>query len=389
MEPSTQFPVRKIIHVDMDAFYASVEQRDHPEYRGKPIIVGGSPKSRGVVCTASYEARVFGVHSAMSCAQAYRQCPQGIFVRPRFEAYKAVSQQIQQIFYAFTDLVEPLSLDEAYLDVTQNKVGEASATRIAQEIRRRIRAETGLTASAGVAPNKFLAKLASEAHKPDGLTVIRPEKIEGFLLDLPVRKIHGIGKATEARMLELGIERVRDLLAFPEATLAQHFGKSGHWYYQLARGQDNRPVRPRIERKSIGSEETFAQDVLDVQWLEQKLWSLCEDVMRDVKTKRFLARTATVKLTYSDFEKITRSKTVDHPLEGTDALWQLARVLLLEHTQVGARKVRLLGVSVSHPQTAAPVEALALEEGPQLLLPFMALPRYTQRRTAPLAARMA
>lgn len=357
---------RKIIHVDMDAFYASVEQRDHPEYRGKPVVVGGSPKSRGVVCTASYEARRFGVHSAMACSQAYRLCPHAIFVRPRFDAYKAVSQQIRQIFLSVTELVEPLSLDEAYLDVTENLLGEPSATRIAQAIRRRIFEETQLTASAGVAPNKFLAKLASEVNKPDGLTVVPPARVNDFLIDMPVRKIHGIGKATESRLSELGIETIRDLRVWSERDLIHHFGKAGAWYYQLARGEDDRAVQPHRQRKSVSSEETFAQDTLDLEFLELELWRLCEEVISYVQRRSFVARTVTLKLTYSDFERVSRSRTMEHPLTQAPELWTLARGLLREHTEAGQRKVRLLGVGVSNPA----LERLR-EDDQQLWLPFM------------------
>ncbi|MFM7202105.1 MAG: DNA polymerase IV [Myxococcota bacterium] len=354
---------QKIIHIDMDAFYASVEQRDEPALRGKPVVVGGPPNSRSVVCTASYEARVFGVRSAMPCSQAQRLCPHALFVYPRFEVYQQVSAQLRRIFLDYTDLVEPLSLDEAYLDVTQNKVGNPSATRIAQEIRQRIWDETGLTASAGVAPNKFLAKLASDFHKPNGLTVIRPEQVEAFLLPLPVKKIHGIGEATNTRMAELGIHTVADLRRWHERELVLHFGKTGHWYYQLARGQDPRSVKPNRPRKSIGAEETFARDVLDIEALEQKLWELSHEVAEYAERRHFEMRTITLKVTYTGFEKITRSKTVEHPLSGADALWRIARSLLREHTHAGQKAVRLIGVSVSNP-------LLDRAESPQLLLPF-------------------
>lgn len=359
-------PVRKIIHVDMDAFYASVEQRDDPTLKGRPVVVGGSPKSRAVVCTASYEARKFGVKSAMACSQAYRLCPQAVFLPPRFQVYSEVSRQIRQIFLSVTDLVEPLSLDEAYLDVTENNMGEPSATRLADAIRRRIFEETQLTASAGVAPNKFLAKLATEVNKPDGLTVIPPHRVHEFLIDMPVRKIHGIGKATDARMSELGIVTIRDLLVWSERDLIQHFGKAGSWYYQLARGEDDRQVRPHRPRKSIGSEETFARDTVDMQFLEGELWRLCSEVAEHVQRKQFVARTVSIKLTYSDFEKISRSRTVEHPLTQAQQLWDIAKVLLREHTEAGQRLVRLLGVSVSNPALER-----AREDDPQLWLPFM------------------
>ncbi|MCH8496286.1 MAG: DNA polymerase IV, partial [Balneolales bacterium] len=252
--------MKKIIHVDMDAFYASVEQRDDPSLVGRPVIVGGSPQSRGVVATCSYEARKFGVHSAMPTSQAYRLCPDGAFVYPRFDVYKEVSLQIRAIFDDYTDLVEPLSLDEAYLDVTVNKKENPSATLIAREIQSRVFDEVGLTCSAGVAANKFLAKVASGYKKPSGITVITPEKAEAFINQLPIGKFHGVGAATEKKMLELGIANGADLRERDEVDLVRHFGKSGHFYYRIAHGIDERDVKPNRIRKSVGAENTYSED---------------------------------------------------------------------------------------------------------------------------------
>src|ERR1700686_3540191 len=274
--------LRKIIHIDMDAFYASVEQRDHPELRGKPVAVGGS-RVRGVVAAASYEARKFGVHSAMPSVTAKRKCPDLIFVKPRFDAYQAISRQIRAIFAAYTPIIEPLSLDEAYLDVTENPKGISSATQIAEEIRARIRAETELTASAGVSYNKFLAKLASDHRKPDGLFVITPKMGPDFVEALPVRKFHGIGPATAKKMERLGIATGLDLRAQTLAFLQQHFGKAGSYYYWAARGVDERPVRADRVRKSVGAENTFAADLFTpeaardaLREIVDKVWWYCE-----------------------------------------------------------------------------------------------------------------
>lgn len=336
--------VRKIIHVDMDAFYASVEQRDNPELRGKPIVVGGSPNSRGVVAAASYEARKFGIRSAISSAQAYRLCPHAIFVRPRFEAYKAVSKEIMTIFFEYTDLVEPLSLDEAYLDVTVNRLQNPSATRIADEIRARIFNQTSLTASAGVAPSKFLAKIASDMNKPNGLTVIPPEKVAEILEQLPVRKIPGVGKKTEEKMLRLGIETTKDLRGWELEKLTEEFGKTGSWYYRLARGEDDREVHPTRERKSVGAEDTFLTDLLNWDALDAELGKLAARVWN--RLKGVSGKTVTVKVTYSNFEKVTRGETLNQRVGSLEQLHALA-VTLLEQTEATTRPIRLLGISVS------------------------------------------
>lgn len=256
-------PLRKIIHVDMDAFYAAVEQRDNPQLRGQPVIVGGDPGTRGVVATCSYEARKFGIHSAMSAARAYRLCPQAIFVRPRFDAYRAVSIQIRELFHEYTDLVEPLSLDEAFLDVTENKQGIEYGTRAAREILQQIQQRTGLTASAGVSYNKFLAKVASDVNKPAGLTVVTPEQAQDFIAELPIRRFHGVGRVTEKRMLARGIATGADLRQSTQEDLQRWFGKSGPYFYNIARGIDNRAVMPNRLRKSIGKETTLNEDCYD------------------------------------------------------------------------------------------------------------------------------
>jgi DNA polymerase-4 len=354
---------RKIIHVDMDAFYASVEQRDNPELRGKPIAVGGS-RERGVVAAASYEAREFGVRSAMPSVTARRKCPELVFVKPRFEVYRTVSHQIRAIFAEYTALVEPLSLDEAYLDVTENLKALASATEIAEEIRARVRAETGLTASAGVSYNKFLAKMASDERKPDGLFVITPRMGPGYVEALPVGKFHGIGPATRARMEGLGIYSGADLKARPLSFLQEHFGKAGPYYYSLAWGVDDRLVTADRVRKSYGAETTFQADLFTAEEalaaldpLIGKVWSYCEG-------SAIRGRTATLKAKYADFQQITRSRTVDEPVASRSALQEIVIALAEPLFPVG-KGIRLLGVTIS---------SLDLDPSPrvgrQLLLPF-------------------
>ena len=301
-------PVRKIIHIDMDAFYASVEQRDNPELRGKPVAVGGS-QARGVVAAASYEARKFGVRSAMPSVTAKRKCPDLIFVKPRFDVYKAVSLQIREIFAEYTPLIEPLSLDEAYLDVTENLKGIVSATWIAEEIRARIRAETELTASAGVSYNKFLAKLASDHNKPDGLFVITPEMGPAFVETLPVRKFHGIGPATARKMEQLGIRTGLDLKAQTLAFLQQHFGKAGSYYYWAARGIDERPVRADRIRKSVGAENTFPADLFTYEAARDQLRDIIDKVWAHCERSGTRGRTVTLKIKFANFRQITRSRT--------------------------------------------------------------------------------
>lgn len=338
--------IRKIIHVDMDAFYAAVEQRDDPSLRGQPVIVGGSPTGRGVVATCSYEARRFGIHSAMPAARAVRLCPDAVFVHPRFDVYRAVSRQIQAIFRDYTDRIEPLSLDEAYLDVTDTPGFQGSATLIARDIRRRIREEAGLTGSAGVSYNKFLAKQASDMDKPDGLTLITPEQGARFIAGLAIGRFHGVGAATERRMRELGIGNGADLRAWTLVDLQQAFGKRAAFYYAIARGIDDRPVQASRERKSIGAENTFVADLSQREALMAELEPLTAKVAASLAAKRLQARTLTLKVKYADFVQITRSRSRPQPwVSAADMLYHLDG--LLAQTDAPARAVRLLGVTVS------------------------------------------
>jgi DNA polymerase IV len=336
---------RKIIHIDMDAFYASVEQRDNPELRGKPVAVGGS-RERGVVAAASYEARKFGVHSAMPSITAKRKCPDLIFVKPRFDAYKAISLQIREIFARYTPLIEPLSLDEAYLDVTENLKGILSATWIAEEIRAMIRTETELTASAGVSYNKFLAKLASDHRKPDGLFVITPQMGPAFVETLPVRKFHGVGPATARKMAGLGITTGLDLRAQTQALLQQHFGKAGSYYYWAARGVDERPVRADRVRKSVGAENTFPADLFTCEAACEALRDIIDKVWAHCEGSGARGRTVTLKVKFANCWVITRSRTGQMPIGTRGELEQLGYALLEPLFPV-ARGIRLLGVSLS------------------------------------------
>src|SRR5881394_458493 len=320
-------PVHKIIHIDMDAFYASVEQRDNPELLGKPVAVGGS-QARGVVAAASYEARQFGVRSAMPSVIAKRKCPNLIFVKPRFDVYKAVSLQIRQIFAEYTPTIEPLSLDEAYLDVTENLKGIVSATWIAEEIRARIRSETQLTASAGVSYNKFLAKLASDHRKPDGFFVITPEMGPAFVETLPVRKFHGIGPATARKMEQIGVRTGLDLRAQTLDFLQQHFGKAGSYYYWAARGIDERPVRADRIRKSVGAENTFASDLFTYEAARDALREIVDKVWRYCEGAGIRGRTVTLKVKFANFQIITRSRTGQIPIRTRGELEQLGDALL-------------------------------------------------------------
>ncbi|UPJ58964.1 DNA polymerase IV [Bradyrhizobium sp. 192] len=338
-------PVRKIIHIDMDAFYASVEQRDNPELRGKPVAVGGSAE-RGVVAAASYEARQFGVRSAMPSVTAKRQCPDLIFVRPRFEVYKAISRQIRDIFAEHTPVIEPLSLDEAYLDVTENMQGIPLARDIALKIRAKIKAETGLNASAGISYNKFLAKLASDHRKPNGQFVISPEMGPAFVETLPVGKFHGIGPATAAKMNALGLFTGLDIRNQTLAFMNANFGKSGAYYYWISRGVDERPVRANRIRKSIGAETTFSTDLTEFDALATELKPLVDKVWRHCETTGNRGRTVTLKIKFADFEIITRSKSVPAAVAGRDDLERLASGLL-EVEMPLPKRVRLLGVSLS------------------------------------------
>jgi len=336
---------RKIIHIDMDAFYASVEQRDNPELRGKPVAVGGS-RERGVVAAASYEARKFGVHSAMPSITAKRKCPDLIFIKPRFDAYKAISLQIREIFAEYTPIIEPLSLDEAYLDVTENLKGIISATQIAEEIRARIRAETELTPSAGVSYNKFLAKLASDHRKPDGLFIITPKMGPVFVETLPVRKFHGVGPATAKKMARLGIETGLDLRAQTQPFLQRHFGKAGAYYYWAARGIDERPVRADRIRKSVGAENTFPADLFTYEAARDALQEIVDKVWVYCERAGIRGRTVTLKVKFANFQQITRSRTGQTQIATRSELEELGNALLDPIFPV-KRGVRLLGVSLS------------------------------------------
>jgi len=345
---------RKIIHIDMDAFYASVEQRDNPELRGKPVAVGGS-RERGVVAAASYEARKFGVRSAMPSITAKRRCPDLIFVKPRFDVYEAVSRQIRKIFAEYTHLIEPLSLDEAYLDVTDNLKGIATATEIARQIRAKIRAEMSLTASAGVSYNKFLAKLASDYRKPDGLFVITPKMGPAFVEDLPVGKFHGIGPATTAKMNKFGIQTGRDLRTQSMAFLQDHFGKAGAFYYWIARGIDDRPVRANRVRKSVGAENTFAVDLFTFEAARDELSPIIDKVWRYCERTGTRGRTVTLKIKYADFHQITRSQSLPGVIEGRKVLEETSTELLRAQFTV-TKGIRLLGVSISGLTAAEPAD---------------------------------
>lgn len=338
--------VRRIVHIDMDAFFAAVEQRDDPALRGRPVAVGHG-RARGVVAAASYEARRYGVRSAMPSVTALRRCPELVFVAPRFDAYRAVSRQIQGIFARFTALIQPLSLDEAYLDVTEAAREAGSATAIAEAIRAEIRAETGLTASAGVSYNKFLAKLASDHRKPDGLFVITPRMGPDFVAGLAVEAFHGIGPSTAARMHALGIATGADLRARDLAELTRHFGKAGGFYFGLARGQDDRPVNPDRQAKSLGAERTFARDLTRREDATEALAPLCARVFAAVARGEHAARTVTVKVKFADFRLITRSRSFALPIVSAAALEAAGRELLGGVFPVPLG-IRLLGVSVSN-----------------------------------------
>lgn len=337
---------RKIIHFDMDAFYASVEMRDDPALRGKPVVVGGPPNSRAVVTTASYEARKFGIRSAMPCSQARRLCPQAIFVPPDFAKYSAASQQIRDVFHRYTRLVEPLSLDEAYLDVTDNERG-LFATKIARLIQQEIFDTLRLTGSAGVAPNKLLAKIASDMRKPHGLTVVLPEHAQTFMGPLPLRKIHGIGPVTEKRLGEAGLHRCEDVWPYNLDQLTARVGSMAAWLYDGSRGLDDRPVQTDWVRKSLGREETFAADIMDVERLASELAGIVANVSADLRDEGLKGRTVTLKVRYGDFKRITRSCTLADVTDDEGVIGAVAARLLLA-TDAGRRKIRLLGVSLSN-----------------------------------------
>ena len=332
----------------MDAFYASVEQRDNPEYRGKPIVVGGLPEGRGgVVATASYEARKFGVRSAMPSKRALQLCPQAIFVRPRFAAYKEVSNHIRAIFARHTDLIEPLSLDEAYLDVTEDKQAIGSAIEIARQIKQAIKDELRLTASAGVSINKFVAKIASDLNKPDGLTFIAPNNIETFMEQLPVEKFFGVGQVTARKMKRMGLHTGADLKRLTEQELVLHFGKSGGFYCRIVRGIDNREVQPHRETKSMGAEDTFPYDLTNIDEMNTELQKIAQNVHRSLTKYGLKGRTITLKIKYHDFKLITRSQSFPAPVNDAETLLDTAMALLLK-TELEGKKIRLLGISLSN-----------------------------------------
>lgn len=340
--------IRKIIHIDMDAFFASVEQMDNPQLRGKPVAVGGS-RDRGVVAAASYEARKFGVRSAMPSKRAYQLCPDIIFVKPRFDRYKVISEQIRAIFYQYTDLVEPLSLDEAYLDVTKNKKGIPSATLIAKAIKEQIKTEVGLNASAGISVNKFLAKIASDYQKPSGLTLIGPEKVHEFLKQLPIEDFFGVGKVTAEKMENLGIYKGADLLEWSKEGLYLKFGKSGLYYYDMVRGNDARPVNPHRIRKSLGAERTFDDDLSELTEMLERLDKIIEEVVRRSEKAKTKGKTITLKVKFKDFTQITRSTTQEQPIEGPEEIKKLTEKLLNDVAWSEYPKgVRLLGVTLSN-----------------------------------------
>ena len=334
---------RKIIHVDMDAFYASVEQMDNPELKGKPLAVGGS-EVRGVVSAASYEARKFGVRSAISGIQAKKLCPDLIFVPPRFDRYKEISKQIRKIFLDYTDLVEPLSLDEAYLDVTENKKGNPSATLIAQEIRKRIFEEVGLTASAGISVNKFVAKIASDYNKPNGQKTVNPDEVESFLEKLDVKKFYGVGKVTAEKMYQLGIFTGYDLKQKPIEYLEKNFGNSGMHYFQIVRGIHNSAVKPNRKIKSVGAERTFGENLSSEIFMEERLLSIAKELEKRLQKSKISGKTITLKIKYSDFTLQTRSKTLPYFVNDKHIIVDVAKDLLYQERLKNS--VRLLGISV-------------------------------------------
>ncbi len=338
---------RKIIHVDMDAFYASVEQRDSPQYIGKPLVVGASPNQRGVVAAASYEARKYGIHSAMPSKLAIAKCPNLIFVKPRFEVYRNISSQIQVIFRRYTDLLEPIALDEAYLDVTSNKQNIPYASTIARLIRNEIFQETNLTASAGVSMNKFLAKMASGKNKPNGMTVILPEQAQEFVEALPIKKFHGIGKVTAAKMNDLGIRTGADLKERSLEFLVRQFGKSGYYYYNIARAKDERAVEANRIRKSIGAENSFAIDLSNTSSILQELEKIAITLKERIDKHQASGRTITLKVKFSDYQQITRSRTLNIPTSDFKAIFSEAKALF-KTIELNNRSIRLLGLSLSN-----------------------------------------
>ena len=359
-------PKRKIIHIDMDAFYASIEQRDNPEYQGKPIAVGGSPQGRGgVVATASYEARKFGVRSAMSSKKAVQLCPEVIFIRPRFDVYKGVSQHIHEIFRRYTDLIEPLSLDEAFLDVSTDKLQIGSAIEIARQIKQAIKDELQLTASAGISINKFVAKIASDLNKPDGMTFIGPSRIESFMESLPVEKFFGVGKVTAEKMKKMGLHTGADLKKLTESELIKHFGKSGKFYFKIVRGIDDREVQPDRETKSVGAEDTFPYDLQELEEMYEALDKIARIVHNRLQKHELSGRTITLKIKYHNFKTVTRSQSFPNLIGDFETIIATAKKLL-EGTDLDDKRIRLLGVSLSNfksvsPNRNEPLDQLSLE----------------------------
>lgn len=360
--PRTADWPRKILHIDMDAFFAAVEQHDRPELRGKPVIVGGDG-GRGVVSTASYEARKFGVRSAMPGFQARQLCPQGIFVRPRFERYSEISSRVMAILRQHTDLVEPMSLDEAYLDVTRHKLKMADPVRVATMIRQSIHAMTGLTASAGVSINCFLAKIASDQNKPDGLTVIAPADIPAFLHGLPVRKMPGIGPVTEKKLAGLGIQTCGDLAGMGRRKLFDLFGKSGVDMWEKANGRDDRAVEPGGLPRQHSSEETFETDITNVERLKAKLRDFSQEMAEGLAEEGLTGRTVVLKIKYHDFQQITRSQTLGATVKSADDLYRVACRLLAEKTEAGKKPIRLIGLGVSGLQEKTAIQEDLFENG--------------------------
>ncbi|MEZ5293562.1 MAG: DNA polymerase IV [Vicinamibacterales bacterium] len=360
--------MRRILHIDMDAFYASVEQRDNPELRGRPVAVGGAPDKRGVVAAASYEARAYGVRSAIPMSRAVRLCPSLVIVRPDFQKYRQVSQQVFAIFRSVTPLVEPLSLDEAYLDVTENAWGEALGKEVARRLKAAIRETTGLTASAGVAPNKFLAKIASGWKKPDGLTVIAPARVERFLQELPVDALWGVGPVTAKKLAEHGITKLVEVRTTPPETLRAIVGSLADWLKALAEGKDDRAVEPERETKSSGSECTYEHDLTRLDEIQAEIREMAADAAAWLERRQLYARTVTIKVRYSDFETVTRSHSADPTRDGPAI--EARAIDLLAKTAAGARPVRLLGVSV-HNLLDTPLLPKPARRGSQLpRLPF-------------------
>jgi DNA polymerase IV len=337
--------MKKIIHIDMDAYFAAIEIRENPSLKGKCVIVGGSPNSRGVVSTCSYEARKYGVHSGMSSYQAWKLCPQGVFVHSSFGLYKEVSLQIREVFYSVTDLVEPLSLDEAYLDVTANKLGEADPVKIARYIKDEVLRITQLTCSAGVSYNKFLAKIGSDMNKPDGLTVINPEDAQRVLFSLPIGKFHGIGKVTAARMKKMGIHNGEDLHKRELKELIKYFGKAGYFYYNVVRGVDNRELHTHWEPKSISCESTFHEDIANIDELLQELRRLSDKLATRMSIKNLQGQNLVLKMKYENFELNTRSMALPHFTNERETIYRYAEQLLISNWDA-QRKVRLLGLGL-------------------------------------------